>query len=138
MKNFKFFVCSVLVLWALLGSCKNGSDSDGGNPDFPENLAEYVGDENYKSPKNVEISAAVAKNQSDGLKGDWWRETSFYHIWVKSFADSDATAAVILRELKASSTTFKTIWAVQESGFRRFLSAIINQKLKKTICTATM
>ena len=30
MKNFKFFVCSVLVLWALLGSCKNGSDSDGG------------------------------------------------------------------------------------------------------------
>lgn len=89
MKNFKFFVCSVLVLWALLGSCKNGSGSDGENPDFPENLAEYVGNENYKSPKNVEISAEVAKNQSDGLKGDWWRETSFYHIWVKSFADSD-------------------------------------------------
>lgn len=89
MKNFKFFVCSVLVLWALLGSCKNGSDSDGGNPDFPENLAEYVGNENYKSPKNVEISAEAAENQSDGLKGDWWRETSFYHIWVKSFADSD-------------------------------------------------
>lgn len=90
MKNFKFFVCSVLVLWALLGSCKNGSDSDGGNPDFPENLAEYVGDENYKSPKNVEISAAVAENQSDGLNGDWWREASFYHIWVKSFADSNS------------------------------------------------
>lgn len=89
MKNFKFFVCSVLVLWALLGSCKNGSDSDGGNPDFPENLAEYVGNENYKSPKNVEISAVAAKNQSAGLKDDWWRETSFYHIWVKSFADSD-------------------------------------------------
>lgn len=89
MKNFKFFVCSVLVLWALLGSCKNGSVSDGENPDFPENLAEYVGNENYKSPKNVEISAEAAENQSDGLKGDWWRETSFYHIWVKSFADSD-------------------------------------------------
>lgn len=89
MKNFKFFVCSVLVLWALLGSCKNGSDSDGENPDFPENLAEYVGNENYKSPKNVEISAKAAENQSAGLKGDWWRETSFYHIWVKSFADSD-------------------------------------------------
>lgn len=89
MKNFKFFVCSVLVLWALLGSCKNGSGSDGENPDFPENLAEYVGNENYKSPKNVEISAEVAKNQSAGLKVDWWRETSFYHIWVKSFADSD-------------------------------------------------
>lgn len=89
MKNFKFFVCSVLVLWALLGSCKNGSGSDGENPDFPENLAEYVGNENYKSLKNVEISAEAAKNQSDGLKDDWWRETSFYHIWVKSFADSD-------------------------------------------------
>lgn len=89
MKNFKFFVCSFLVLWALLGSCKNGSDSDGENPDFPENLAEYVGNENYKSPKNVEISAEAAENQSDGLKDDWWRETSFYHIWVKSFADSD-------------------------------------------------
>ena len=89
MKNFKFFVCSVLVLWALLGSCKNGSGSDGENPDFPENLAEYVGNENYKSPKNVEISAEAAENQSDGLKDDWWRETSFYHIWVKSFADSD-------------------------------------------------
>lgn len=89
MKNFKFFVCSFLVLWALLGSCKNGSGSDGENPDFPENLAEYVGNENYKSPKNVEISAKVAKNQSAGLKVDWWRETSFYHIWVKSFADSD-------------------------------------------------
>lgn len=90
MKNFKFFVCSVLVLWALLGSCKNGTDSDGGNPDFPENLAEYVGDENYKSPKNVEISAAVAENQSARLKDNWWRETSFYHIWVKSFADSNS------------------------------------------------
>lgn len=89
MKNFKFFVCSVLVLWALLGSCKNGSGSDGENPDFPENLSEYVGNENYKSPKNVEISAKAAENQSDGLKDDWWRETSFYHIWVKSFADSD-------------------------------------------------
>lgn len=89
MKNFKFFVCSVLVLWALLGSCKNGSDSDGGNPDFPENLAEYVGNESYKSPKNVEISAEAAKNQSKRLKDDWWRETSFYHIWVKSFADSN-------------------------------------------------
>lgn len=89
MKNFKFFVCSVLVLWALLGSCKNGSDSDGENPDFPENLAEYVGNESYKSPKNVEISAEAAKNQSAELKVDWWRETSFYHIWVKSFADSD-------------------------------------------------
>ncbi len=88
-KNFKFFVFLVLFLGALLCSCKNGSDSDGGNPEFPENLDEYVGEKNYKSPKNVEISAEAAENQSESLEDNWWRETSFYHIWVKSFADSD-------------------------------------------------
>ena len=88
-KNFKFFVFLVLFLGALLGSCKNGSGSEGGNPEFPENLAEYVGDKNYKSPKNVEIVAEAAENQSADLNENWWRETSFYHIWVKSFADSD-------------------------------------------------
>ncbi len=89
-KNFKFFVCSVLFFGALLVSCKNGSGSDGVNPDFPENLDEYVGDKSYKSPKNIEVSAEAAKNQSESLEDDWWRETSFYHIWVKSFADSDS------------------------------------------------
>ncbi len=88
-KNFKFFGCAFLLLAALLGSCKNGSGSDGGNPEFPENLAEYVGDENYKSPKNVEINSEEAKNQSESLEDSWWRKTSFYHIWVKSFADSN-------------------------------------------------
>ena len=88
-KNFKFFGCAFLLLAALLGSCKNGSGSDGGNPEFPENLAEYVGDENYKSPKNVEINLDVAENQSESLEDSWWRKTSFYHIWVKSFADFD-------------------------------------------------
>ena len=88
-KNFKFFVFLVLFLGALIGSCKNGSDSDGGNLEFPEKLAEYVGDKDYKSPKNVEISADMAKNQSALLNDNWWQETSFYHIWVKSFADSD-------------------------------------------------
>lgn len=88
-KNFKFFVFLVLFLGALFGSCKNGSDSDGGNPDFPENLGKFVGNENYKSPKNVEVSAEAAENQSALLNESWWRETSFYHIWVKSFADSD-------------------------------------------------
>ncbi len=86
MKNFKFFVCSVLflVLGALIGSCKNGSGSE-----FPENLAGYVGNQNYESPKNVEISFEAVENQSEELNDSWWRETSFYHIWVKSFSDSD-------------------------------------------------
>lgn len=88
-KNFIFLVCAFLCLGTFLGSCKDGGESDGGNSGFPEHLAEYLGDKSYKSPKNVEISKEAAENQSAGLKDNWWRETSFYHIWVKSFADSD-------------------------------------------------
>ena len=88
-KNFIFFGCLVLFLGAFLGSCKTGGDSADGNSGFPKHLSEYVGDKNYKSPDNVEISEEAAKNQSAGLNDSWWRETSFYHIWVKSFADSD-------------------------------------------------
>ncbi len=29
------------------------------------------------------------ENQSDSISDAWWRESSFYHIWVKAFADSD-------------------------------------------------
>lgn len=81
-KNFKFFGCSALFLGALLGSCKSGADG--------ENLFAYVGDQNYVSPKNVGVTEEEAKNQSEDLKDNWWSETSFYHIWVKSFADSDS------------------------------------------------
>ena len=33
--------------------------------------------------------SGTTENQSDSLSDAWWRESSFYHIWVKAFADSD-------------------------------------------------
>lgn len=50
-------------------------------------LFEFTGDKNYVSPKNVSVSSA--ENQSTGLASGWWKTTAFYHIWVKSFNDSD-------------------------------------------------
>ncbi len=55
-------------------------------------LFDYTGDENYVSPNHVEISAA--KNQYNdsnetSLDKNWYKNSSFYHIWVKSFADSN-------------------------------------------------
>ena len=55
-------------------------------------LFEYTGDKNYRSQSHVEISAA--KNQyndvnSENLSKDWYKDSSFYHIWVKAFVDSD-------------------------------------------------
>lgn len=49
-----------------------------------ENL---FGDKDYVSPHNAEASEAV--NQSQNLDADWWKSSSFYHIWVKSFYNSD-------------------------------------------------
>lgn len=47
----------------------------------------FTGDKNYKSDNNVTIDQA--ENQSEGLEQDWWQKASFYHIWIKSFADSN-------------------------------------------------
>ena len=52
-----------------------------------DGLFDWVGDSAYKSPNHVEVSQAV--NQMDGLDNNWWNNTAFYHIWVKSFYDSD-------------------------------------------------
>lgn len=52
-----------------------------------DGLFDWVGDSSYKSPNHVEVSQAV--NQMEGLDNNWWNNTAFYHIWVKSFYDSD-------------------------------------------------
>ena len=46
-----------------------------------------MGNESYISPKNVSVKDA--ENQSTDLKDGWWNDTAFYHIWVKSFCDSN-------------------------------------------------
>ena len=48
---------------------------------------QFIGNKDYVSPKNV--SQEQAENQSTELDSKWWKESSFYHIWVKSFNDSD-------------------------------------------------
>ena len=61
-------------------------------------LFKFSGDENYVSAKNV--SASDAENQSTGLEADWWKKTSFYHVWVKSFSDSDGDGCGDLNGVK--------------------------------------
>lgn len=71
---------------AIVVSCSNGSSkSTPEDSDLETLLTTWTGDENYvSSTKLPEIS-----NQSEGLEDLWWKKSSFYHIWVKSFKDSD-------------------------------------------------
>lgn len=98
-KNFIFLVCAFLCLGTFLGSCKDGGDSDIGNSGFPEHFAEYLGDKNYKSPKNVEISEVAAENQFAGLNDNWWYDEMEYNSEEQSFSVSV--------ELKAGIYQFK-------------------------------
>lgn len=71
---------SIYMLCAFLTvSCGGGSGSSA--------IESWTGDRNYVSPKNV--SASDAENQAEGLEKGWWESTTFYHIWVKAFADSN-------------------------------------------------
>lgn len=75
-----FFLCLFTFF-----SC-NGVDSNTENVGiFDDN-----GNINYQSPNHVEVSAAENQFKDlEELKNDWYKNSSFYHIWVKSFADSD-------------------------------------------------
>ncbi|MEE0879428.1 MAG: alpha-amylase family glycosyl hydrolase [Treponemataceae bacterium] len=75
-----FFLCLFTFF-----SC-NGVDSNTENVGiFDDN-----GNINYQSPNHVEVSAAENQFKDlEELKDDWYKNSSFYHIWVKSFADSD-------------------------------------------------
>ena len=61
-------------------------------------LFKFSGNKNYVSAENV--SASDAENQSTGLEADWWKKTSFYHVWVKSFSDSDGDGCGDLNGVK--------------------------------------
>lgn len=52
-------------------------------------LMSWCGDSNYKSPLHSSISSSNIKNSLQGLKSDWFKDSAFYHIWVKSFCDSN-------------------------------------------------
>lgn len=54
-----------------------------------DKLMSWCGDSNYKSPLNSPVSVSNIKNSLQGLKLDWFKDSAFYHIWVKSFCDSN-------------------------------------------------
>lgn len=84
MKKADFITAAVLA--SLLAGCSTAGNI-GKSAESEAELFEFTGDRNYTSAKNA--VPADAKNQSAGLSENWWKESSFYHIWVKSFADSD-------------------------------------------------
>ena len=79
---------AVAALLLLLVSCKAPSEPEKG-PSDGENLFTQTGSETWKSPKHTEIESSNLKNQSKNLEDGWYRDASFYHIWVKSFSDYD-------------------------------------------------
>ena len=86
-KRFVSAMCLLLCTALLFISCSD-SDKDDSNPensDFPSNLAEWTGDKEYKSP----VALPAVSNQSESLEDLWWKKSAFYHIWIKSFKDSD-------------------------------------------------
>lgn len=87
-------VTAAAVLLFSLASCRQSSDPVKEEP-VPvvspadgATLFTLTGSETYTSPKHTVIEASNLKNQSTCLGAGWERDASFYHIWVKSFADS--------------------------------------------------
>lgn len=106
--KFKIFTLYSVVIFSLLFclfSCKSATDSSSGYSD----LFQMSGDPDYVSPNNVSI--ADATNQSTSLSADWWKDTAFYHVWVKSFKDSSfdtETACGDLQGIKEKLDYIKT------------------------------
>lgn len=78
-KTLLFGLSSMLI--SILISCTTPTNSN------QNSILSWTGDPNYVSPHNV--NSASAQNQMTGLDDDWYKKTSFYHVWIKSFNDSD-------------------------------------------------
>lgn len=92
-RRFRLLLLAVVALLTWAACSHPAAQKDGnGNPESPVEetaLWESSGDPDYVSPHGVEIDAASLSNQSEGLPADWYRDSAFYHIWVKSFSDSN-------------------------------------------------
>lgn len=64
-------------------------------------LFEWTGRQDYQSPDHVDIEPSALVNQSKGLSDDWYVDSSFYHIWVKSFNDYDGDGVGDFRGITA-------------------------------------
>lgn len=84
----KFILKTFLIIsLILLAACKNNSDDDDNIPasSTTSEITKTTGDKNYKSP----VALPALANQSTNLSANWWKTSAFYHIWIKSFKDSD-------------------------------------------------
>ena len=72
-------VCGLM----LFSACSNGSSSD--SESDTGSIYSWSGNKNYKSLTTL----PAISNQSENLEENWWRNSTFYHIWIKSFKDSD-------------------------------------------------
>lgn len=52
-------------------------------------LFEECGSKTYVSPHDAKIIPSALQNQSNGLAADWYKDASFYQVWVKSFCDTN-------------------------------------------------
>ena len=80
----KHFLC-IFIATILFSSCGSPKKIQG------YELFEYTGDSSYKSPYNVNQEDAQNQYYKDAnnIEDLWWEKTNFYHIWVKSFKDSN-------------------------------------------------
>lgn len=78
------FCLSVFVL-ASCGNLNDAREKDA----TAAGLFEMSGSAEYASPRHVEAASDALSNQAENLSSDWYIDSSFYHIWVKSFYDSD-------------------------------------------------
>jgi alpha-amylase len=86
----QFFAFSFIV-FILFSSCASQTEGRGKQAANQElsHLFAWTGDPEYKSPKHSPVSLAYMSNQLEGLEEDWYKDSSFYHIWVKAFNDYD-------------------------------------------------
>ena len=96
MKKFNIMLLLTIILFMI--SCNQTQTGIGSQSDHPS-LFSWCGDKNYISPNNADTSEAI--NQSQGLQDNWWVNTSWYHIWVKSFYDSDGDGCGDINGVKA-------------------------------------
>lgn len=84
-KPVRHLLTGILILAAFL-SCSPSPEEQKSRPEntIPE-LERWQGSKDYKSP----ISLPERTNQSQNLNANWWKESAFYHIWIKSFKDTD-------------------------------------------------
>lgn len=115
-KSFVWLFSICMLCAFLTVSCGGGSESA---------IETWTGNRDYVSPKHT--LASEAKNQSTGLEDRWWESTTFYHIWVRSFADSDGDRCGDLRGITDN------VWYIEALGCRGiWLSPIFECDFKGT------